>query len=114
MLEGHDGDDDAIYEVRYDGDDEIYELEKLSEDLRGSQLKFIDFMVNTYFGMPGIMTHFNIHSGLDHTPLDIIVIFPCSRYHLRCIGTFSIFLHNFYYKKVIFVISCEDDFKSWV
>ena len=45
VLKGHDGDDDAIYEVRYDGDDaiyevrydgddEIYELEKLSEDLR--------------------------------------------------------------------------------
>ena len=42
VLKGYDGDDDAIYEVKYDGDDEIYELEKLSEDLRGSQLKFID------------------------------------------------------------------------
>ena len=42
VLKGCDGDDDAIYEVKYDGDDEIYELEKLSEDLRGSQLKFID------------------------------------------------------------------------
>lgn len=42
VIKGRDGDDDAIYEVRYDGDDEIYELENLSEDLRGSQLKFID------------------------------------------------------------------------
>ena len=42
VIRGCDGDETALYEVKYDDDDEIYELENLSEDLRGSQLKFID------------------------------------------------------------------------
>ena len=42
MISGCDGDDSAVYEVTYDGDNETYELENLSEDLRESQLKFID------------------------------------------------------------------------
>ena len=31
-----------MYEVQYDGDDEIYELDNLAADLRDSQLRFID------------------------------------------------------------------------
>ena len=31
-----------MYEVQYDGDDEIYELDNLAVDLRDSQLRFID------------------------------------------------------------------------
>ena len=41
-IRGIDGDEDALYEVQYDGDDEIYELDNHAADLRDSQLRFID------------------------------------------------------------------------
>ena len=42
VIRGTDGNDDALYEVQYDGDPEVYELDNLLGDLRDSQLKFID------------------------------------------------------------------------
>ena len=42
VIRGIDGDEDALYEVQYDGDDEIYKLDILAADLRDSQLRFID------------------------------------------------------------------------
>ena len=42
VIRGIDGDEDALYEVQYDGDDEIYKLDILVADLRDSQLRFID------------------------------------------------------------------------
>ena len=42
MIRGTDGNDDAVYEVQYDGDEAVYELDNLLGDLRDSQLKFID------------------------------------------------------------------------
>ena len=42
VKRGNDGDDNALYEVQYDGDDQIYEIDNLAADLRDSQLRFID------------------------------------------------------------------------
>ena len=42
VIRGIDGDEDALYEVQYDGDDEIYEFDNLAADLRDSQLRFIN------------------------------------------------------------------------
>ena len=49
VIHGIDGDKGAVHEVKYDDDDDddddnddVYELAKLSENLRASQLKFID------------------------------------------------------------------------
>ena len=42
VIRGTDGNDDAVYKVQYDGDEEVYKLENLLGDLRDSQLKFID------------------------------------------------------------------------
>ena len=41
-VHGSDGGEDSVYKVRYDGDDETYEIVNLSEDLRSCQIKFID------------------------------------------------------------------------
>ena len=43
VKRGNDGDDNALYEVQYNGDDQIYEIDNLAADLRDSQLRFIDF-----------------------------------------------------------------------
>ena len=42
VIRGIDGDEDALYEVQYDGDDEIYKIDNLAADLRDFQLRFID------------------------------------------------------------------------
>ena len=42
VIRGIDGDEDVLYELQYDGDDEIYELDNRAADLRDSQLRYID------------------------------------------------------------------------
>ena len=42
LLAGTDGLDDATYEIRYDNDNEIYEIDHLVEDYKEASVKFID------------------------------------------------------------------------
>ena len=42
LLVGTDGSDDATYEVKYDNDDEIYEIDHLVEDYKEASVKFVD------------------------------------------------------------------------
>ncbi|KAK3108844.1 hypothetical protein FSP39_017117 [Pinctada imbricata] len=42
LLSGKDGEPGAVYEVLYDDDEEPYEVDHLTEDLKSSSVKFLD------------------------------------------------------------------------
>lgn len=42
IISGKDGDQDAVYEILYEGDDNPYEVEHLLEDYRKSFVEFLD------------------------------------------------------------------------
>ncbi|XP_033730929.1 uncharacterized protein LOC117344934 [Pecten maximus] len=41
---GKDGSPDAVYEVMYDGDEELYSIDHLHTDFQSASVKFIDLM----------------------------------------------------------------------
>ncbi|XP_033730701.1 uncharacterized protein LOC117320145 [Pecten maximus] len=42
VIRGKDGEDDAVYDVQYDDEDDSFEVDHLTEDYKASQLKFSD------------------------------------------------------------------------
>ena len=42
VLSGIDGSPTALYEIHYDNDNEIYEVDKLLEEFMNGELKFLD------------------------------------------------------------------------
>ena len=42
VLSGIDGDLNAVYEVLYDGDDDVYEIDHLIQDYRAGSVQFCD------------------------------------------------------------------------
>ena len=42
LLAGTDGTEDAMYEVKYDNDNEAYEIDHLVEDYKEASVKFVD------------------------------------------------------------------------
>ncbi len=42
VISGRDGDVSAVYQVQYDNDDEIYEVDDISKDFNEGNLKFDD------------------------------------------------------------------------
>lgn len=42
VISGTDGVDNAVYEIQYEGDNSIYEVDHLQEDYKRSLVRFID------------------------------------------------------------------------